>query len=590
MVWPGLLEPRMETVPFSRMVLLGIFLISHPFCWGADVAGADHPITICLGREPGSAIVGQERGGALLLVDYERGTVQRTLGQFGTLTDFDSLTPERLVVAASAPPRLVITSIASNGGEPREIAWPVQPTAVRVTTSGNRVAIVHRDDRSVTCQLTATLLSSSFDGSRVPTIPLPFQPGRCLWLPDERHLLVADAYGGRLAVIDALEGQLKYQHLIPGHNISGLVLSPEGDRLHLTQQILHRSASTTYDDIHWGDLLTNVVRSLALSDLLDANANSLAQDHVLTLGQTGRATGDPAALAVRSDGTLIVTLAGVDEVAVQSGTSHDWHRVAVGDRPTAITLTHDGQHALVANTLDNTLSVVGLNNARVVGRTISLGPHSPKTAADRGERLFYDARLSHDGWMSCHSCHPGGHTNGQIVDNFSDGTGSTAKRVLSLRGVRETAPYAWDGRFETLADQVRHSVTSTMQGNPISEDQIQDLVAFLETVSLPENRPGRSDPPLITAGKAVFDRQQCGQCHAGPSLTTPSTYDVGLVDEQGLRRFNPPSLRGLRSADSFFHDARFSQLEDVFRKQQHQLETPLSEEDLRALTAFLRSR
>ena len=64
----------------------------------------------------------------------------------------------------------------------------------------------------------------------------------------------------------------------------------------------------------------------------------------------------------------------------------------------------------VANRLDDTVSVIEIKSGMRTA-TISLGPRPEPTAAQRGERLFYSAKLSHDGWMSCHSCHSDGHTN-----------------------------------------------------------------------------------------------------------------------------------------------------------------------------------
>lgn len=580
----------MKLVLDSTTVVCVVWLLVMDTSTAAgERAEADHPIAIHRGRAVGTAIIAQERGGALVVVDYERGTVRQSLGRFGTLTDCDRLTSDEFLVTADNPPRLVIVSETSTGPAPREVPWPVRPTAVCVSPQGRLVAILNREDRRVDCLAVSTLTSQPLDRKRLRAVTLPFQPGRCLWLTDERHLVVADSYGGRLAVIDAVTGLVASLHSIPGHNIAGLALNPGGDRLYLTQQILHRGKSTTYDDIHWGDTLTNVLRSLSVADLVDPTADPLADAVTFTLGETGRATGDPASVVIREDGLLIVALAGVNEVAVDRGRGLDWKRVAVGARPTSITLAHDGQRALVTNTLDNTLSVIRLTEVQEIGRTISLGSTAAPTAADRGERLFFDARLSHDGWMSCHSCHPSGHTNNQLVDNLSDGTTDTAKRVPSLRGLRGTAPYAWDGRFATLADQVRHSVASTMQGQPLAEGQVQDLIAFLETVSVPQPSQNLPDELLIAAGKTVFNSHGCNQCHVAPLFTSAATYDVGLEDERGLQRFNPPSLRGLHAADRFLHDGRASRLEDVFRRQQHQLPAPLSEVELQALLAYLQS-
>ena len=56
--------------------------------------------------------------------------------------------------------------------------------------------------------------------------------------------------------------------------------------------------------------------------------------------------------------------------------------------------------------------------------------------------------------MSCHSCHPDGHTNGLLNDNLGDGNFGAPKRVLSLLGVGQTGPWAWNGGVADLG--VRH--------------------------------------------------------------------------------------------------------------------------------------
>lgn len=45
--------------------------------------------------------------------------------------------------------------------------------------------------------------------------------------------------------------------------------------------------------------------------------------------------------------------------------------------------------------------------------------------------------------------------------------------------------------------------------------------------------------------RRVFEKLDCVHCHKPPTYTSDQAYDVGLPDEAGLRRFNPPSLLGL---------------------------------------------
>ena len=225
---------------------------------------------------------------------------------------------------------------------------------------------------------------------------------------------------------------------------------------------------------------------------------------------------------------------------------------------------------MVVNTLSDSVSVVGLSQSEVIG-TISLGAKSEPTAADRGARLFRSARLSHDKWFSCQSCHVDGHTNGLLNDNLTDGSFGSPKRVLTLRGIADTPPYAWTGRFTTLSDQIRHSARSTMQGEPLADEEVNDLAAFLRTLPPPPGI-GSSDKASAQRGAALFERFECARCHARPTFTSDRVADVQLKDERGLTKFNPPSLRGVSQTVPYFHDGRATSLEEVFAKFKHQLD------------------
>jgi cytochrome c peroxidase len=73
------------------------------------------------------------------------------------------------------------------------------------------------------------------------------------------------------------------------------------------------------------------------------------------------------------------------------------------------------------------------------------------------------------------------------------------------------------------------------------------------------------------------------------TYTSQESYDVGLADEHGQTKFNPPSLRGVGHNTAFFHDSRARALEDVFQVHGHQLRTPLSDGQVGDLVRFLQS-
>ena len=73
-----------------------------------------------------------------------------------------------------------------------------------------------------------------------------------------------------------------------------------------------------------------------------------------------------------------------------------------------------------------------------------------------------------------------------------------------------------------------------------------------------------------------------------PNYTSEDVYDVGLVDENGLRLFNPPSLLGVSQRNRFFHDNSGESLDDVLMT--HPVDDgPLADDQRHALKAFLDS-
>jgi mono/diheme cytochrome c family protein len=228
------------------------------------------------------------------------------------------------------------------------------------------------------------------------------------------------------------------------------------------------------------------------------------------------------------------------------------------------------------------------------GARLVLGPAPEPTPADRGEELFFDRSLSGDHRTSCHSCHALGHTTYQLADTLGDDTTDTPKRIPTLLGTRLTDPWAWNGKQRDLTEQVRKSLETTLHAKDFTPQHVGDLVAYLHTLeSPPPLQPPTDDPAdkaQLVRGENVFQSLGCAKCHVPPlTYTSPDAYDVGLTDEKGLAKFNPPSLRGISQGYTFFHDGRAKSLEEVFTVHGHMLDRALSDTELSDLLRFLRS-
>jgi YVTN family beta-propeller protein len=423
-------------------------------------------------------------------------------------------------------------------------------------------------------------------------LDLPFAPRCQLVLPGRDRLIVADSFGGRLALVKCSTRKLADLRQFPGHNVRGLGVGPDGKMLIVSHQMLNDLAHSIRNDIHWGLLMSNDLRWLEVNSVLAGGERLYYGAHMHPLGDPGKGGGDPGGLDVAPDGLVCVTLAGVNKIAFGKEGDFTMQRVGVGRRPTAVQVSDDSRWAFVANTNDDSISVVNLVD-REVAATIALGPAPELSLAQQGEQLFYDARLSHDGWMSCHSCHTDGHANGEKNDNFSDRSFGAPKRVLSLLGMHDTLPLAWNGQVETLERQIANSLEATMQRDePLPEEDVKKIAAYVQSLGNPPPLAalrGTQDAAAIERGRTVFAKHDCASCHAPPAYTTPAAYDVGLADAQGNREFNPPSLRGLSHRGPFFHDSSAATLDEVFTKQGHPSGAKYAVEEVKDLLAFLES-
>ncbi len=528
------------------------------------------------------------RSGTLSIVDAGAARVAAEVDVGRGLSDVALLPDGRHLVAVDRSGDALVVLAIRDGSAEVEGRLPVAPDPVSVLVAPDGASCVVASTASRRLSVVA-LEGVPIAPRVVRSVALPFEPRALAWAVPGSKLVAADAFGGRIAVVDPARDAPESVRSLPAHNIRGLALSPDGRTIAVAHQTLHRLARSSFEDVHWGSLLGNHVRTLRVEAVLapGSDADLLKGDRVLDLGRTGRAAGDPGAIAFDRSGKLAVALTGVDELGLVAASSTQLRRIGVGRAPSAVLAGRDGGRVYVADMLDDAISIVEVAAGKKVG-SIALGPRPGPDAIGRGERLFSDARLSHDGWMSCQSCHTDGRSNGLAVDTLGDASFGAPKRVTSLLGVGATGPWTWIGTVDRLEDQVRKSIETTMRGRTPSADQVADLTAYLRSLPPPSPGPDRPDD-AAARGREAFRSRKCADCHAPPEYTEPGRFDVGLADEVGNRKFNPPSLRGVGRREPLLHDGRAGSLPDVFLRHRHPRDADWTPAEVDDLVAFLRT-
>jgi cytochrome c peroxidase len=554
-------------------------------------------------------VVANRRSGTLSTVDPIAHRVLEEYQLGGTLSDLVPLGSDALLVSDEQARQVILLEL--DGHEllvGQRCQLPVAPVSLAVSPQGRtataaalwaRQIVLLKVDRERSDQL-----------SPCGAIDLPFAPRLQQFLPDGRTLVVADAFGGSLALVDVVSRRVVAWRQLEGHNIAGLAVSPDGQDLLIAHQLLGSRVPTIPERVSWGQVVGNFLRSVRIQHLLEAAdrdasptgvtsspASAIARWTLWPLGQHHTAAGDPGATRLLPSAELAICLGGVHELGLMDTRTGKLRRVPVGRRPVACALDPLQTWVYVANNFDDSISIVDWEQGQTVG-TVSLGKVPAPSLVDRGETLFYDARLALDGWFSCHSCHTHGHTSGQLNDNYGDHTFGTPKQVPSLLGTGSTNPWAWDGGQQWLSDQVRRSIQTTMRG-PGDAHDLEDAVAaiteYLRSLppapSLQLARGAASPARLAEEGRRLFQARDCTACHVPPTYTSFGVHDVGIDDEARQHFFNPPSLLGTSQKRAWLHDNRAHSLHDVLHRvgHPHGESQDLTITELRALVAFLES-
>jgi DNA-binding beta-propeller fold protein YncE len=412
----------------------------------------------------------------------------------------------------------------------------------------------------------------------------PTEPRRLALTPDGRHLAAASGRSGEVRCWDTRTGKLVWERRVyDAFNLHGLALSPDGTEL-IASYVHHRQHPITKHHIEQGWAINSRLARLPLGARPDSEYTQVGLD------SPGKAVGDPCAAAFSAGGDwLAVAAAGTQELLVFRAGDVPWtdgdagdfldaglatdakkfRRLPLGGRPLAVQFAGDGARAVVANYLLDAVQVVDVEAGKVV-RQVPLGGPDRVSLARKGEAIFHDARRSHHQWLSCHTCHPDGHTCGRSFDTLNDDSTGNPKQTPTLRGVTRTGPWTWHGWQDDLGKSVEKSVTETLYGPEPPADDVAAVLAFLKTLDHPPNPRRAADGshgPAARRGEALFrGKARCVRCHRGDDYTSAANRDVKIEDDGSpYELWNPPSLRGVSDRGPYLHDGRAETLEELLR-------------------------
>ena len=286
-------------------------------------------------------------------------------------------------------------------------------------------------------------------------------------------------------------------------------------------------------------------------------------------------------------------------------------RIETGRNPTAVVVSPDSRFAYVANRMDDTVSVIDLNELRVAS-TIDLGGPKEITALRRGEQLFYDASHCYQDAVSCATCHPHrGFEDSLVWSMETPELGRDVTENRTLLGIAGTSPFKWNGMNPNLETQDGPRTSKYIfRSQGFSTTEAEELASYIRSLRLPPNpRVPRGGRLIASAerGRAIFfrtktnygtiipDRDRCYYCHAPLThYTSRVSMDVGTATPYDrVKDFDVPQLEGVYMRAPYLHNGEALTLEEIWTKfnpkDQHGITSDMDKEQLNDLIDFLKT-
>ena len=285
-------------------------------------------------------------------------------------------------------------------------------------------------------------------------------------------------------------------------------------------------------------------------------------------------------------------------------------RITVGHDPRGVVLTRDGSKLLVANRLEDTISVIDTKSNRVAS-TLSLAGQKQMSVLRHGEQTFYTAKYSFQGQIGCANCHIDSTFDGLQWDLEPDGFGRDIVDNRPIEDVKGTEPFKWNGGNPNLPTECGPRTEKYFwRAENYDNLTLTDLVVYVRSLPPRPNRwrlPGSELTAAQERGHSLFVREadkfgnpiaetnRCVYCHSGPQGTSQKSFDVGtkkITDNTGL--LDTPQLTNIAITAPYLHDGTAPTLEQIWTvfnpQDKHGRTNDLTKDELNDLIEYLRTR
>jgi len=200
--------------------------------------------------------------------------------------------------------------------------------------------------------------------------------------------------------------------------------------------------------------------------------------------------------------------------------------------------------------------------------------------------------------------------DGAFFNPYFNDQRSDSLDIPTLRGLRFTAPYGRDGRFESLREFSRNVIVNEFAGAEPTDFMLDALVAYLLEFDFQPNAHLNPDGTLTDQvsesarrGEEIFnttyagmmDGMACASCHIpGSHFTDSQQWDIGSTGDYSDPNayenfFDTPTLLNVNYTAPYFHDGSMETLADVVRWKNEQFEMNLDAQQMADLTAYVRA-